>query len=90
MTSIGALFFRSYQFPCIKRLEACLWSCSTQIRRCCACPWVGLQTWRIRPKADSPALRKNLLEIDFYLLRLLRFDIDREKALIVQDQGNLP
>jgi hypothetical protein len=42
MTSIGALFFRSSHFPCIKRLEVYLWSCSTQIRRCCACPRVGL------------------------------------------------
>jgi hypothetical protein len=42
MTSIGALLFRSSRFPCIKRLEVCLWSCFIQVRRCCACPWVGL------------------------------------------------
>lgn len=42
MTSMGALFFRSSRFPCIKRLEACLWSYSIQIRWCCAGPRVGL------------------------------------------------
>jgi hypothetical protein len=42
MTSIGVLFFRSSQLPCIKRLEACLCSCSIQISWCCAGPWVGL------------------------------------------------